>query len=71
MKIMRLEGDSTAVALVAFLLVPYPLIYGANLLGWSRGVQVAFAFLGLIVLSGTKLAMIVAGRRRRRSRPRE
>jgi hypothetical protein len=69
MDVMRIDGDSNAVALVAFLLVPYPLMYAASLLACPRGVQVALAFLGLIVLSGVKVAMVVAERRRSR-RPR-
>jgi hypothetical protein len=64
MEVMKLNESSSAVALVAFLLVPYPLMYAASLLACPRGVQVALAFLGLVVLSGTKLAMVVIGRRR-------
>ena len=65
MNVMRIDGDSSAVALVAFLLLPYPLIYAANLLAAPRGVQAALAFLGLFVLTGVKLALVVRDRRRR------
>lgn len=70
MEVMKLNESTSAVALVAFLLVPYPLMYAASLLAWPRGVQIALAFLGVIVLTGTKLAMVVAERRRRSRRHR-
>ena len=66
MKVMRLNEDSNAVALVAFLIFPYPLVFVASLLGWPRGVQLALACFSVVVLFGTKLVLVVRDRRRSR-----
>ncbi|MDO8186648.1 hypothetical protein Q5424_16050 [Conexibacter sp. JD483] len=66
MEVKKLDESSTAVALVAFLLVPYPLTFVANLLAWPRGVQIALVCSAAAVLIGTKLGMVVVGRHRSR-----
>lgn len=66
MRVMRINENSSAVALLAFLVAAYPLMIVASLLSWSWGVQFALAIFGVVVLIGVKLALVVRDRRRAR-----
>jgi hypothetical protein len=64
MKAMRLDGDSSGIALLVFFVAAYPFMFAADVFAWPRGVQLACGLFGWTVLTGTKLALIVRERRR-------